>query len=224
VCARVLSDPAPQDHSFGLAIAGIIWIVQRSDRLLGRSLQVLETSARLGTRKIELPIAWALPHGNVVVAFDRYSETNWHAHLVSTDGEVLLAFPWHDHADRILLGSEKEFPIRADEAFPIQADEQRWESRDEGWWAWVKADGAHVYLAGCDADEIQHIRRVRKLELRGRGLVAVDNVEFHWNRVPRVAYDRAWQDAIDTCRAGQPSPVGEWASEASEERRVRLFA
>src|SRR5712691_331605 len=118
-------------------------------------------AAWLGTRNIELPIAWAQPHGNVVVAFDRYGESNWHAHLVSTDGDVLLAFPWHDHADRILLGSEKKVPIQADEEFPIQADEEVWEAREEGWWAWVKADGPHVYLAGCDGDEIHRIQRAR---------------------------------------------------------------
>lgn len=185
---------------------------------------MLETSVRLARRNVELPTAWARSHGDVVVAFDRYSETNWHAHLVSTDGEVLLAFPWHDHADRILLDSEKELSVHADRSFPIQSADGVWESRDEGWWAWVKADGAHVYLAGCDGDEIQKIRRARKLDLRGLGLVMVDGVAFTWNRVPRVAYDRAWQDAIDTCHTGQPSPVGEWASVASEDRRVRLLA
>ena len=106
--------------------------------------------------------------------------------------------------------------------FPIHADEEAWDALEEGWWAWVKADGPHVYVAECDGDRIHRIRRTRKLEQRSPGLVAVGNVEFSWSRVPRVAYDRAWQDAIDTCRAGQPSPVGEWISEAPEDRRMRL--
>jgi hypothetical protein len=190
-------------------------IVHGSDRHLGRSLCVLELSRLIGARSIDLPLAWARPHEDVVVAFDRFSPTNWQAHLVSTDGEVLLAFPWHDHADRLLLGSEHG-------EFPIQADEDAWTALVEGWWAWVKADGPHVYVAECDGGEIDRIRRARKLERRGSGLVAVDNVEFSWNRVPRVAYDRAWQDAIDTCRAGWPSPVGEWISEAPDDRRLRL--
>jgi hypothetical protein len=194
---------------------GAIQIVQRSDRQLGRSLRVLELSRSIGTRHIDLPLAWALPHEDVVIAFEPYSSTNWQASLVSTEGDVLLAFPWHDHADRILLGSENR-------EFPIQADEEVWDALEEGWWAWVKADGPHVYLAECDGDEIDHIRRARKLEHRSPGLVAVDNVEVSWNRVPRVAYDRAWQDAIDTCRAGQPSPVCEWISEAPDDRRVCL--
>jgi hypothetical protein len=171
----------------------------------------------IGTRNVELPITWARPQEDVVVAFDRFSPTNWQAHLVSTEGEVLLAFPWHDHADRILLGREKD-------QFPIQADEEVWDDLEQGWWAWVKADGQHVYVAECDSDEIHRIRRARKLEHSGPGLVAVDRVEFSWNRVPRVAYDRAWQDAIDTCRAGRPSPVGEWISEAPEDRRMLLRA
>jgi len=190
-------------------------IVQRSDRHLGRSLRVLELSRSIGTRHIDLPLAWARPHEDVVVAFDPFSPTNWQAHLVSTDGEVLLAFPWHDHADRILLAS-------ANGELPTQADEEAWDARVEGWWAWVKADGPHVYVAECDGDEIDRIRRAHKLEHCSPGLVAVDNVEFSWNRVPRVAYDRAWQDAIDTCRTGQPSPVGEWISEAPADRRLRL--
>jgi hypothetical protein len=94
-------------------------IVHGSDRHLGRSLRVLELSRSIGTRNIDLPLAWARPHEDVVVAFERFSPTNWQAHLVSTDGEVLLAFPWHDHADRLLVGSENgEFPIPADEAPP----------------------------------------------------------------------------------------------------------
>jgi len=190
-------------------------VAQRSDRHLGRSLRVLELSGWIGTRNIDLPIAWARPHEDVVVAFDLYSPMNWQAHLVSTDGEVLLAFPWHDHADRSLLRSENV-------GFPIHADEEVWDAVNEGWWALVKADGPHVYLAECNGDEIGRIRHARKLEHRSPGLVAVDNVEFTWNRVPRVAYDRAWQDAIDTCRAGQPSPVGEWISEAPDDRRLRL--
>lgn len=180
---------------------------------------MLTSSRSIGTRNIDLPLAWARPHDDVVVAFERFSPTNWQAHLVSTDGVVLLAFPWHDHADRILLGSE----LGSEKGeFPIQADEDAWNVHMEGWWAWVKADGSHVYIAECDGDEIDRIRRARKLELRSPGLVAVDNVDFSWNRVPRVAYDRAWQDAIDTCRAGWPSPVGEWISEAPADRRLRL--
>jgi hypothetical protein len=189
--------------------------VERADPDVVRSLRVLRLSAWLGTRNVDLPIAWAGSHGNVVVAFDRYGPTNWHAHLVSADGELLLAFPWHDHADRILLGFERG-------KLPIHADEEAWEAQEAGWWAWVKADGPYVYLAGCDRDELGRIRRVHKLERRGPGRVAVDKVEFTWNRVPRIAYEGAWHDAIDTCRAGQPSPVGTWVSEVSD--KVRLLA
>ncbi len=176
---------------------------------------MLELSRSIGTRNIDLPTAWARSHEDVVVAFDQFGPTNWQAHLVSTEGEVLLAFPWHDHADRLLLGPWSR-------ELPIHADEEVWDALVEGWWAWVKADGPHVYVAECDADQIDRIRRTHKLEHRSPGLVAVDNVEFSWSRVPRVAYDRAWQDAIDTCRSGQPSPVGEWISEAPGDRRLRL--
>ena len=186
-----------------------------SDRHLGRSLEVLELPRSIGSRTVRLPLAWARPHEDVVVAFVRFSPTNWQVHLASTEGEVLLAFPWHDHADRLLLGSEHG-------EFPIEADDDVWTALVQGWWAWVKADGAHVYVAECDGDEIRRIRGARKLERRDAGVIAVDGVEFSWSRVPRVAYDRAWQDAIDTCRAGWPSPVGEWISDSPVDRRLRL--
>jgi hypothetical protein len=32
-----------------------------------------------------------------------------------------------------------------------------------------------------------------------------------------------WQDAIDACRAGRPSPVGEWISDHPGDRRMRLI-
>ena len=189
-------------------------IAQRSSRH-DQSLRVLELSRAIGTRNIDLPIDWARPHEDVVVAFEHFSPTNMQAHLASTDGDVLLAFPWHDHADRLLGGWQSA-------EFPIQADEDPWSALVEGWWGWVKADGSMVYVAECDGDEIERIRRAHKVEHRSPGLVAVDNVQFSWSRVPRVAYDRAWQDAIDACRAGWPSPVGEWLSEAPGDRRLRL--
>jgi hypothetical protein len=191
-------------------------IAHKSDRDVRGSLRVLDMSRAIGKRHIDLPVAWARPHDDAVVAFEPFSPTNWQAHLVSTEGSVLLAFPWHDHADRTLLR-----PYSTE--FPIHADEEAWEARQEGWWAWVKAEGLHVYVAESDGDALDRIRRVHKLDHRGPGLVAVDNVEFSWSRVPRVAYDRAWQDAIDTCYAGQPSPVAEWVSDAPADRRLRLF-
>jgi hypothetical protein len=189
-------------------------IVQRSDRSLGRSLRVLELPRAIGTRHVDLPADWAQAHEDVVVAFDQFGPTNWQAHLVSPEGDVVLAFPWHDHADEILLRwNSKEFPLHADE---------EWSALVDGWWAWVHADGAHVYLAECDADELDGIGRGRKLRHDSPGLVTVDGVVFSWNRVPRVAYERAWQDAIDTCRAGRPSPVGEWISHDPADRRMLL--
>ena len=190
-------------------------IVPKSDRQLERSLRVLEMARAIGSRNVDLPIDWARPHEDVVVAFDLFEPTNWQAHLASTEGDVLLAFPWHDHADRLLGGYQSA-------EFPIHATEEAWSALVEGWWGWVMADGPHVYIAECDGDEIGRIRRARRLEHRSPGLVVVDDVEFSWNRVPRVAYDRAWEDAIDTCRAGRPSPVGEWISEIPGDRRLRL--
>ena len=58
---------------------GIIPIAQRSDRHLGRSQRGLELSGWIGPRSIDLPSAWARPHEDVVVAFDRHSPTNWKA-------------------------------------------------------------------------------------------------------------------------------------------------
>jgi hypothetical protein len=191
-------------------------IAQKSDRHHGGTLRVLDLPRAIGKRHVDLPAAWARSHEDVVVAFELFGPANWQAHVVSTDGDVLLAFPWHDHADQALLRSHGA-------EFPTQADEEGWEARREGWWAWVKADGPQVYIAECDGDEVENIRRVHKRAQRCPGLVAIDDVDFSWNRVPRVAYDRAWQDAIDTCRAGQPSPIGQWISDAPDDRRLHLF-
>src|SRR6476646_4172230 len=73
---------------------GAMQIAQRTDR----SLRVLELPRAVGTRHVDLPVDWARAHEDVVVAFDEFSPANWQAHLVSSDGDVLLAFPWHDHA------------------------------------------------------------------------------------------------------------------------------
>lgn len=190
-------------------------IVQRSGREVGQSLRILELGRAIGTRSIDLPTAWARSHDDVVVAFEDFGAGNWLAHLVSSDGDVLLAFPWHDHADQVLhRWDSREFPIHADE---------EWTALVDGWWAWVHADGSHVYLAECDGDKLGSIRRARRLQQESPGLVTVDGVEFSWNRVPRVAYERAWQDAIDSCRAGRPSPMGEWISDDPGNRRMRLF-
>lgn len=189
-------------------------IAQRSRRELGQSLRILELARAIGTRSVDLPTSWARSHDDVVVAFDHFSTSNWLAHLVSTDGDVLLAFPWHDHAEEILLRWDStEFPIHVDED---------WTALVDGWWARVHVDGSHVYLAESDGDKLGSIRRARKLDHLGPGLVTVDGVPFSWNRVPRVAYERAWQDAIDTCRAGRPSPVGEWIADDPTDRRMRL--
>ena len=190
-------------------------IVQRSGREVGQSLRILELGRAIGTRSIDLPTAWARSHDDVVVAFEDFGAGNWLAHLVSSDGDVLLAFPWHDHADQVLhRWDSREFPIHADE---------EWTALVDGWWAWVHADGSHVYLAECDGDKLGSIRRARRLQQEIPGLVIVDGVEFSWNRVPRVAYERAWQDAIDSCRAGRPSPMGEWISDDPGNRRMRLL-
>jgi hypothetical protein len=190
-------------------------IVQRSGREVGQSLRILELGRAIGTRSIDLPTAWARSHDDVVVAFEDFGAGNWLAHLVSSDGDVLLAFPWHDHADQVLhRWDSREFPIHADE---------EWTALVDGWWAWVHADGSHVYLAECDGDKLGSIRRARRLQQESPGLVTVDGVEFSWNRVPRVAYERAWQDAIDSCRAGRPSPMGEWISDDPGNRRMRLL-
>ena len=187
---------------------------QRTDHSHGQSLRVADLPRAIGTRHIDLPTDWARSHDDVVVAFDQFGPTNWQAHLVNSDGDVLLAFPWHDHADEILLRwNSTEFPLHADE---------EWTALVDGWWAWVHGEGAHVYLAECDGDALGRIHRTRKLRQKAPGLVTVGGVDFSWNRVPRVAYERAWQDAIDTCRAGRPSPVGEWISDDPADRRMLL--
>ena len=159
--------------------------------------------------RVELPAAWAREHADVVVALgDAGGELGWHACVAGDEGAILLTFPWYDHADRILRGE------RPAEQFPTTAPDEEWSDLEQGWFGWASGDGGFVYLAEGDFDQILAVRNARTLERIRPGVVAVEGVEVSWNRVPREAYERAWADAIASCRAGAPFPVGVWTAAA----------
>lgn len=169
------------------------------------SLRVFEAWVRgLGfTRRsfvrVDLPVAWARRHDDVVVAFEDWSRDNWHAYLVGT-GAVLLAFPWDDHADRLLVSEPEEFPVAA--------SEEAWDGHEQEWFVWVKAEGDDVYMAEGSFEDLGYrTRNPRRLSLLRPGIVSVDGFEVRWNVTSRAAYDRAWQDAILACRGGRPAPL-----------------
>jgi hypothetical protein len=166
---------------------------------------------RRSYRRVDLPLAWARRHENVVVAFEDWSRDNWHAYLVGDNGAVLLDFTWDDHADRLLVGEP--------EKFPVAASEEAWWGREQEWFVWVKAEGDDVYMAEGSFEDIGYrVRNPRKLAPVRPGVVSVDGFEVRWNVASRAAYDGAWQDATLSCREGRPSPLLAGLS-ASEETR-----
>jgi hypothetical protein len=194
------------------------------DGVGGPSLRVFDFAASSGDEselrsvRVDLPVAWARRHSDVVVAFmDGSSDLGWHAHLVGDDGDVLLSFPWLDHVDRVLLGQE-------DGDLPTVARQNAWDDLEQGWWGWVKAEGDDAFIAETDLDALTDVGSSPVLERRAPGVVLVHGVEVRWSRVDRLSYDRAWRDAITACRRGPPSPVCEWVSPEGlgTYRRVRL--
>ncbi len=172
------------------------------------------------SKSVQLPASWAQRHVSVVVAFMAFSRRDWHVLLVGDDGDVLLAFPRTDHADRILLGEGDSAEL------PIVAPDEEWVDVEQGWWAWLKADGDDVFIAETDPDALVFASLAPKIQLVGPGHATADGVDFRWSCVDRSAYDRAWQDAIASCRRGKPSPICEWIEPEDPEAhsgRVRLL-
>ena len=163
--------------------------------------------------KLDLPVSWAQHHESAVVAFHRtdYRPLGWHAWLVGESGELLLSFPWYDHADSALGGPRLFQPgtwFRQADAFPVELTENGWDDLEQGWWGRVIPDGDLVYIAETDFDAITDDPS-GSVACERPGRVRVGDVEVLWNRTSREAYDRAWQQAIAACRSGRPSPVGD---------------
>ena len=57
-------------------------------------------------------------------------------------------------------------------------------------------DGAEVYKAEADFDDLVNLAHAPTIAPQGPGVVAVDGVDVIWNRVPKAVYDRAWDRAI----------------------------
>jgi len=167
--------------------------------------------------ELDLPIVWARRHETVVVAFERQDrEFGWHAYVLGEDGAVLLGFPWHDHADTSLAGSRLWRPstwFRIADSFPLPLPAEGWDDLEQGWWGSVVPDGDRVFVAETDFDEITD-RPLTEIEPREPGIVVAGGVPILWSCTPRRAWDRAWEDAIASCRRGRPSPVGSFDPES----------
>ena len=162
---------------------------------------------------VDLSPALARRHKKVQVVFRDTEDFGWHAHVTGDDQLVLLSFPWTDHADRILL--------RADSAeLPVKVTEEGWDDLDQGWWGHVRLGGSDVYVAETD-NEITDAEAPPRIEQSTPGLVVVNGVEVRWNVVSKRSWDEAWRRAVDSCRAGSPAPVGDWADEKCERFTIR---
>jgi hypothetical protein len=152
------------------------------DAHIPRSLRVFVIARSSGDDyselEIDLPVEWAKRHERVVIGFvDAGPELGWHAHVVGDGDEVLLSFPWYDHADEML---------RRTDVFPMQVDSEGWSDVEQGWWGRVVADDDRVYLAETNFDELisvagvapagpsrtrGHRRRRGRMELRRKKVV-----------------------------------------------------
>ena len=136
-------------------------------------------------------------------------EFGWVAYVTADDGSVLLGFPWTDHADQVL--------VRADSsALPVNVDESGWDDLDQGWWAHVAVEDSDVYVAETDLDAIDRLEEPYLVENAAPGVVLVNGVEVRWNVVGKLSWDEAWLLARESCRRGNPEPVGDWADERAD--------
>jgi hypothetical protein len=192
----------------------------QSPRAPENSLRVFEiaradSGVDLGTLVVDLPVAWARRHRSVEVVFmNGSSPLGWHAHVTDPDGDVLLSFPWTDHVDRILAKAD---PVE----LPVSVSEEGWDDLDQGWWGRVLLVGNDVYVAETDLDALLDVASPNRLDNPAPGVVLVDGVEVRWNVVGRQSWDEAWKQAVEACRRGGPTPVGEWEGEPGSRIVIR---
>ena len=168
----------------------------------------------LGTLRVDLPTSLARRHEDVRVVFMHHgSDMGWSAYVTGEDGSVLLSFPWTDHVDQLLTGDSAELPVNLTES--------GWDDLDQGWWGCVVVSGSDVYVAETDFDAITGVTDSDRVEPSEPGILLVGGVEVRWNVVSSDAYEQAWQEAVETSRRGNPSPVGEWASKEQYRLSVR---
>jgi hypothetical protein len=149
---------------------------------------------------VALPPAWAAERPRVQVIFEDWDVCGWHAVLESPDGEAVLSFPWQDHVDKMLRGEvPSELP---DPALPTGA----WDDLDQGWWASVRAVGDAVFIAETDLDRLLDVRGTPVASLSDLGHVELSGVPVLWSRVPRSAWEEAWNVARASCAGGAPAP------------------
>jgi hypothetical protein len=146
----------------------------------------------IGIFSVDLPTGWARTHSRVEVALAHDDALGWHARLVGDDDEPLMAFPWHDHVDRLLLGAE------AASELPLLLDTDSWDDIEQGWWAAAIRTDSSVYLAETDLDDlIDSSRAPQSITHRSPGVVTVDGVGVRWARVAPAAYSEAWKRAVE---------------------------
>jgi hypothetical protein len=139
----------------------------------------------------------------------------WQVRLLGDDDRPLLSFPWYDHVDCALGGLRRYWfaPWRvlfADRPPTVLSDDG-WDDVEQGWWGHVIPEGAEVYIAETDSDEIGDIAQPPQVTCDQPDNVFVNGVLITWNCVSRNTYDDAWQAAIKSCHQGRPHPVvREW--------------
>lgn len=138
---------------------------------------------------VDLPLKWARRHAQVeVVITGGGGATGRHARVLGDDGEIVMTFPWLDHAD-VALRKPPPWEL------PVEIADGRWDDVEQGWWASIVQVDDMLYLAETDFDAIPAITGKVALEQGTPGLVFVNGVEVRWHCVPEHAHDAAWRAA-----------------------------
>jgi hypothetical protein len=167
-----------------------------------RCLRVFEISrvgdgGEIAHLAVELPAAWAYAHTHADVLLRKSEEFGWGAEIVGEQQQHLLGFPWYDHVDKMLLD-----PSCAE--LPPDLSSGAWDDLEQGWWASILADGADVYIAEANLDDVVDLAHPPTIAQQRPGVVAVDGADVFWNRLPKAVYDRAWDRAINQVLSGLP--------------------
>lgn len=173
----------------------------RPDPAQLRCLGVFEISrvydgGEVGSLAVDLPAAWAHVHTHAEVLLRKSEEFGWGAELMGEQQQHVLGFPWYDHVDEMLLDPCAELPP--------DISGGAWDDLEQGWWASIVVDGADVYIAEANLEDIIDLAHPPTITEQRPGVVAVDGAQVFWNRLPKSVYDRAWDRAIERVLGGLP--------------------
>jgi hypothetical protein len=115
----------------------------------------------------------------------------------AVDDEPLMTFPWAGGFDDLVAGRR-----RWDGVPPVPLPDAGWHDLDQAWWAWLVVHDGWVFGAQTEYDAAMDALAARApLTWTGSGQGLLGAVPLTWFRVPRPAWDAAWQLAVEQVHA-----------------------